>query len=121
MPLRPLQECTSPGCRVLVRGSRCDKHPRTPWQSRQGSGRGGSKWRNRRERIFTRDKYLCQRHLRLGQLVGVDLHGSNHGVCDHIVPLSQGGTDDDSNLETICQTCDKEKSMAEAAAGSRAR
>ena len=28
---------------------------------------------------------------------------------DHIVPLSLGGTDDPSNLQTLCRTCNRRK------------
>lgn len=81
------------------------------------SGRGGSKWRSRRKRIFERDNYLCQIHLEREELEPVTLHGSRHGVCDHIIPTAEGGTDDDSNLQTICQSCDKEKTNAESQRG----
>lgn len=117
MPLRPLRPCTYPGCHTLSRTGRCEKHPKVAWETRKSSGRGGSKWRSRRERIFHRDKFLCQRHLQRGELVAVTLHGPDHGICDHIVPLAEGGTDDESNLQTICQACDREKTQAEATRG----
>ena len=81
------------------------------------SGRGGRPWRRRRERVFKRDGYLCQIHLRQNKLVSVELHGPNAGVCDHIVPLEEGGTDDESNLQTICQECDKIKTQEESLRG----
>lgn len=84
---------------------------------RWGSGRGGRPWRRQRARIFERDDYLCQIHLRRGEIRPVTLHGKYAGVCDHIIPLAEGGTDDDDNLQTICQECDKEKTAAEAARG----
>ncbi len=49
----------------------------------------------RRARILQRDKYLCQNCRR-------------HGIAtkatsvDHIIPKAHGGTDDDSNLESLC-------------------
>lgn len=81
------------------------------------SGRGGRPWQKRRQRIFERDDYLCQIHLKQGLYVPVELHGPNHGVCDHIVPLAEGGSDDDENLQTICQACDKVKTQAESMRG----
>ncbi|MEX1669131.1 HNH endonuclease [Zhongshania guokunii] len=81
------------------------------------SGRGGSKWRSKRQRIFERDNYLCQIHLERGELEPVALHGARHGVCDHIIPIAEGGTESDSNLQTICQSCDKAKTNAEAQRG----
>ena len=81
------------------------------------SGRGGRPWARKRAAIFIRDHYLCQLCLHKGLLTAVDLHGSNAGVCDHKVPLAQGGTDDDENLQTICQSCDKEKTFHESRMG----
>ena len=67
----------------------------------------------KRERIFRRDKFLCQEHLRNGILVSVALHGKNAGICDHIVPIAEGGTEEDSNLQTLCKACDKLKTQKE--------
>jgi len=77
------------------------------------SGRGGRAWQRKREAIFRRDRFLCQIHYSKGELVSVELHGPYHGVCDHIIPLSQGGSDTTDNLQTICQSCDKEKTKEE--------
>jgi 5-methylcytosine-specific restriction enzyme A len=82
-----------------------------------GQGRGGSKWRTRRERIFDRDGFVCQICKSAGIMRVVTLHGSSHGVCDHIVPMSQGGGDDDTNLQTICQACDAAKTQRESRGG----
>lgn len=84
-----------------------------PKQETWGKGRGGRPWMRRRERIFKRDKYLCQIHLKQGKYISVDLHGINAGICDHVIPLSQGGSDNDSNLQTICKACDKVKTQNE--------
>lgn len=40
---------------------------------------------------------------------------------DHIRPLYLGGTDDEANLESICDEHAKRKNAAEAAAARRAR
>ena len=32
---------------------------------------------------------------------------------DHIVPLSQGGTDDDNNLQILCVSCHEDKTKEE--------
>lgn len=84
-----------------------------------GQGRGGRPWRRKRERVFERDKFLCQICLSSGRVTGVELSGPNAGVCDHITPLAEGGTDAEMNLQTICQTCDREKSARESARGLR--
>jgi 5-methylcytosine-specific restriction protein A len=104
---KPPRFCAS--CRQVHAG-KCPKQK--PWQG-SGKGRGGRPWRRKRKRVFERDLYLCQRCKRKGKLTPVELHGPNAGVCDHIKPLAQGGTDDEENLEAICKACDKEKTAAE--------
>jgi 5-methylcytosine-specific restriction enzyme A len=56
-----------------------------------------------RPRVLRRDAYLCQECKRNGKLTPVG-KGKNAHV-DHIIPKSQGGTDDDSNLRTLCASC----------------
>lgn len=82
-----------------------------------GQGRGGRPWERLRARVFVRDKYLCQRHLRMGKLVAVELHGLNAGICDHITPVAEGGTDRMENLETLCKSCSAIKTAEESAKG----
>ena len=60
-----------------------------------------------RKRIRERDCGLCQQCLREGRTtVGYPV--------DHIIPLADGGTDDDDNKETLCQPCHDAKSAREA-------
>lgn len=105
-------------CRV-VHNERCPNAPK--WEKKVSavpkSGRGGRPWQRKRKRVFERDGYMCQIHLKRGDIKVVTLHGKNHGVCDHIVPLEEGGSDDESNLQTICQCCDKEKTQLESLKG----
>ena len=72
-----------------------------------GSGRGGRPWRRIRDRILLRDRYTCQHCGRVGE----------DNEVDHIVNVAQGGTDDDSNLQTLCPDCHKVKTAAESASG----
>ena len=70
----------------------------------------GTDWDKQRKRILRRDKGLCQ----------VDLAAGRYRPAkevDHIIPKSQGGTDDDSNLQSICHECHQAKTAREAAAG----
>jgi hypothetical protein len=56
-------------------------------------------WRIIRERIFSRDDYTCQ-------------YCGSRGVslqCDHVIPVSRGGSNDDSNLVTACKPCNLSK------------
>lgn len=77
--------------------------PATNW----GGGLGGRPWRRVRAAILVRDHYVCQ-------VCGVIAE-----EVDHIVPRSQGGSDDPSNLRAICVPCHEKKSREEANLGSR--
>ena len=72
-------------------------------KSRWGHGRGGRPWRRKRDEIFKRDKYTCQVCGRVGGELELD----------HILNVARGGTDDASNLQTICTACHKPKTHAE--------
>jgi len=51
-------------------------------------------WRARRLQCFHRDGYACTRC------------GSRRRLeCDHVVPLTEGGTNDLDNLRTLCRDC----------------
>lgn len=65
-----------------------------------------------RERIRARDNGLCQECLRNNRTT------IGHPV-DHIVPLWKGGSDDDSNKETLCDPCHDTKTAREAAERAR--
>ncbi|QIX19544.1 HNH endonuclease [Burkholderia multivorans] len=56
-----------------------------------------------RRRIRLRDKYVCQK---CGIAVRV-------GEVDHIIPLEQGGTNDDGNLHLLCIDCHRKKTAAD--------
>lgn len=121
MPYAAKRPCTYPGCGVLVvGGSRCEEHRRVATQRFADRERGtrqqrgyGAEWDRTRKRIMTRDGGICQPCLREGPL------HQGHEV-DHKIPKSQGGTDDDSNLEVICRRRHREKTAREAIAGARA-
>ena len=57
-------------------------------------------WKETRIRIFQRDgyvcRYCCQTH--------------RHLECDHFIPVSRGGSNDDANLVTACRPCNRKKS-----------
>ena len=56
-----------------------------------------SRWRKIRQRIINRDRGLCQ------------MCGNEGDSVDHITPRSQGGTDDDNNLQLLCRSCNSSK------------
>ena len=96
-----------------------EEYLKTKWRNRpeKKSGRGGRPWRRLRQEIFERDGFLCQICLANGITKVVTFHGKLAGVCDHIIPLAQGGTDSKGNLQTICKDCDETKSKAESIQG----
>ena len=53
--------------------------------------------------VFERNNYQCQ------SCNKIDLTAKNLQV-DHIIALAQGGTNDMSNLQTLCAKCNREKS-----------
>lgn len=75
-----------------------------------GVGRGGRPWRRKRERILKRDHGLCQPCQRNDTFTLAT-------QVDHVIPKADGGTDDDSNLQSICGPCHDAKSKAEAKRG----
>ena len=80
MALKPCITCGTPS-----RGSRCPAHT-----LRNGSTRA---WRTLRAEILYRDAYRCALCPRAASEV------------DHIVPIAEGGTDDPSNLRSLCHDC----------------
>ena len=76
-----------------------------PGQSRHQRGYG-SKWDSIRVRILKRDKGLCQLCLRAGV-------AREAKTVDHIIPKAHGGTDADSNLQSLCWPCHKAKTARE--------
>jgi len=56
-------------------------------------------WKALRKRVFERDGFCCTY---CGQSGG-------RLECDHIHPLSKGGSNDEDNLTTACNTCNRSK------------
>jgi 5-methylcytosine-specific restriction protein A len=103
--------CAEPHCSALIPdgdGDYCATHARP--EPRQVAARmHGRAWLALRSRILRRDRrvcYLCRRPCAT--------------EVDHVVALSEGGTNDPANLAAVCGACHARKSAAEAARG-RAR
>ncbi|MDF0628268.1 MULTISPECIES: HNH endonuclease [Acinetobacter] len=88
----------------------CDEHAhkRSNWNKRQDrtgstTERGyGHAWRKLRALILERDDYLCL-------ICKANGHVTEATDVDHIIPREHGGTDDPSNLQSLCSPCHKEK------------
>lgn len=115
MPTAAPRPCTEPGCKaVVVDGSgRCSDHARLKWRKVTPTVRiTGRRLQRMRERLFKREP-LCAECRRLGI---VKLATQR----DHIVPLAEGGADDETNEQGLCDDCHEAKSLAEALRGRRA-
>jgi 5-methylcytosine-specific restriction endonuclease McrA len=56
-------------------------------------------WAVIRKRVFERDNYTC---------AYCGTRGGNL-ACDHIIPISRDGSNEDGNLTTACEPCNKSK------------
>lgn len=80
-----------------------------PTKQHWGNGRGGRPWARLRMNILVRDLFTC-RHCQ-------QVFDPKDLECDHIINTAQGGTDDPSNLQTLCKPCHQVKTHAESQAG----
>jgi len=60
----------------------------------------GSRWQNIRQRILTRDGHRCGACSSTGPFLEID----------HVLPLAEGGTNTDDNLQVLCRPCNRRKS-----------
>lgn len=97
-------------CGRLTTGSRCIDCRRAK-DRRRGAGRPtpsqrgyGSAWRALREQILDRDGRQCTR-------CGTAGEQGNPLTVDHITAKSHGGSDDPSNLRTLCKRCHGRKGV----------
>lgn len=55
-----------------------------------------------RQNVLMRDNYTCQ-------ICGATVNDGAKLEIDHIKPVSKGGTNDENNLQVLCQQCNREK------------
>ena len=55
-----------------------------------------------RKAVYERDNYTCQ-------ICGATVNDGAKLEIDHIKPVSKGGTNDENNLQVLCQQCNREK------------
>lgn len=108
MPTRPPRACPHTGC---TRSLPCPLHPRDRWaEGASGYERDGWAWAETVKRVLARDRFVCY-----VCLLDVAV------TADHVIPVAEGGSSDDSNVAAICARCHAIKSQAEALRGRRRR
>jgi len=115
MPILPPKQCTTPGCPNYSKGGRCDQHRAEYQRSKR------RKLDSKRESSSKRGYDGTWRKLRLLVLRGEPLcrHCQGNGTLtpatevDHIVPLRDGGTNHESNLQPLCKSCHSKKTVKE--------
>ncbi|MCP4074432.1 MAG: HNH endonuclease [Hyphomicrobiales bacterium] len=113
MPTRPPRPCSHPGCSTLTLSGRCGKHkaPKHNWKPDSVRGdrhkRGyGKEWDRIRKQVLIRDGELCQPCWKAGRVTRAT-------QVDHVIPKTEGGTDELSNLQSICKACHGVKTQRE--------
>lgn len=104
MPYKPKHPCSWPGCPELTDSRYCPEHKKMAnkhyekyRRDPKTKSRYGKAWQLAKKRYRSRHP-LCEMCLAQGRAVPMDhVH--------HILPLSQGGTHDESNLMSLCKSC----------------
>lgn len=102
---KPGSICPTPGCPQPMP---CLEHERPAWTKRTRPVRSRTStaaWSRRRNAVLRRDRHTCQTCGAIGNQV------------DHVTPVSEDGTDELTNLATICDPCHKAKTEGEKQAG----
>ena len=104
MPRKPKRPCAFPGCPNLTDKQYCERHEKLQnkrynkyERSADVNIKYGRAWRRVRQRYVSAHP-LCERCLKEGRMTPVD-------EVHHIIPVSQGGTNDESNLMSLCKSC----------------
>jgi len=119
MPFAPARPCRAPNCRHVVTHNRtCPVHGQAATGMRWDTDRRqdvvrlrGRANQSRRQRLFARSP-LCVTCEVAGRVTLAT-------IADHVIPLAEGGKDDESNLAPVCAACHLVKVQAEAARGLR--
>lgn len=104
-PSRALRPCAQPGCSRLVRQGRCPLHR---WDLERARG-----WRH--QRGYDRAHYVMRARIMREEAYcracGANGQATDHA--DHIVPLSQGGSEVRENYQRLCASCNARKRQQE--------
>ena len=104
MPRRPQRPCSYPGCPNRCDGQYCEEHESIMnrrynkfFRSADSNKKYGRAWKRIRDR-YVHKHPLCEQCLKEGRYVAVE-------EVHHIVPLAEGGSNDESNLMSLCRSC----------------
>lgn len=104
MPHKPMHPCSYPGCPNLTHERYCDVHKREE---------------NKRYETYDRDEFAKKSYGHTWEKIR-KRYVSTHPICEmcfkegiitpvehvhHIIPLREGGTNDDDNLMSLCKSC----------------
>ena len=104
MPRKPMRPCSYPGCGRLTDGRYCGEHKQTTekqynryFRDSDTNKRYGRAWKKLRARFLLRHP-LCEQCKSEGRLTAAE-------EVHHILPLANGGTNDEGNLMALCKSC----------------
>ena len=121
MPWKPKKPCKSIGCPKLTHGRYCEDHAELEHISKEGArGRGSST-----KRGYGYAWQKLRKYVLLHQPVCKGFDGEHCGRAaqevDHILPLSEGGTNDLDNLQGLCKSCHSKKTARDDGSFGRAK
>jgi 5-methylcytosine-specific restriction protein A len=114
MATAPPRPCTYPKCGKVG----CTEHQAAPWRTANGPETPrirGRQLQRMRIKLFARQPWcvghLCDARVAQGQ------HRRPSTIRDHVIPLAEGGLDDESNEQGLCQECSDAKTREESKRG----
>lgn len=112
MAMAPPRPCAFPKCGAIA----CTNpaHQAVAWRAQSGpplvTRIRGRELQRRRARLFARSPWCVGDCLALGIQTRATIR-------DHIIPLAEGGTEDESNEQALCLDCSDEKTEHESRRG----
>lgn len=112
VPRKPKRPCSHPGCPELTHDRFCEQHAkaedaryRTYQRDPKINKRYDHRWRKIRNTYITKHP-LCEHCQANGRVMPAQ-------EVDHIIPLEDGGTHDEANLQALCKPCHSSKTARE--------